>query len=218
VSRPTRVALKSVVWVVCLLPLVMLLEQFWAGDLGANPISHATNVLGDATLRILLASLALTPLRLLSGVAWPMCLRRLLGLFAFFYALLHFTVWVAIDQFFDWAAMLADLRKRPYIMVGMLALTCLVPLAATSTTRMVKRLGGRAWQRLHRLVYLAGLAAILHLTWLAKKGRNDPYAYAAILAVLLGVRVWHWAAHALRRRGRPAFLAPGPQKRAVRAP
>jgi methionine sulfoxide reductase heme-binding subunit len=218
VSRPTRVVLKSAVWAVCLLPLATLLEEFRAGELGANPIAHATNVLGDATLRILLASLALTPLRLLSGLAWPMGLRRLLGLFAFFYALLHFTVWVAIDQFFNWAAMLADIRKRPYITVGMLALTCLVPLAATSTTRMVKRLGGRAWRRLHRLVYLAGLAAILHLMWLAKKGRNDPYAYAAILTVLLGVRAWHWAAHALRKRGGLALVGPGAQKRAVRTP
>ncbi len=211
-------ALKSVVWALCLLPLAMLLYKFGTDGLGANPISYATNVLGDTTLRILLATLALTPLRRLAGIAWQMSLRRLLGLFAFFYGVLHFTTWVVVDQFFNWSGMLADIRKRPYITVGMLALTLLIPLAATSTTRMVKRLGGVNWQRLHRLVYVASVAAILHFSWLAKKGRNDQYAYALILAALLGVRVWHWAARALRRRGAVAIFTPGAQKRVVRAP
>jgi len=218
VSRPARAALKGVVWAVCLLPLLMLLWKFRADGLGANPISYVTNVLGDTTLRLLLASLALTPLRLLSRISWQMSLRRLLGLFAFFYAVLHFTTWVVVDQFFNWAGMLADVRKRPYITVGMLALTLLVPLAATSTTRMVKRLGGLNWQRLHRLVYAASVAAILHFIWLAKKGRNDPYVYALILVALLGVRLWHWTARALRRRGAVVVLAAGAQKRVVRAP
>lgn len=217
-SRPARAALKGVVWAVCLLPLLMLLGKFRADDLGANPISYVTNVLGDTTLRLLLASLALTPLRLIFRISWQMSLRRLLGLFAFFYAVLHFTTWVVVDQFFNWAGMLADVRKRPYITVGMLALTLLVPLAATSTTRMVKRLGGLTWQRLHRLVYAASVAATLHFIWLAKKGRNDPYVYAMILVALLGVRLWHWTARALRRRGAVVVLAPGTQKRVVRAP
>ncbi|PYM83507.1 MAG: sulfoxide reductase heme-binding subunit YedZ [Candidatus Rokuibacteriota bacterium] len=217
-SQSARVALKSVVWTACLLPLLMLLHKFWADDLGANPISYATNVLGETTLRILLASLALTPLRLLFGISWQMSLRRLLGLFAFFYAVLHFTVWVVVDQFFNWAGMLADIRKRPYITVGMLALTLLVPLALTSTTRMVKRLGGLNWRRLHRLVYVASVAAILHFSWLAKKGRTDPYLYATILAALLGVRGWHWAARALGKRRMVALGAPSPQKRVAGAP
>jgi len=211
VSRSARAALKSVVWTACLLPLLMLLLKLWADDLGANPISYATNVLGDTTLRILLASLALTPLRLLFGISWQMSLRRLLGLFAFSYAVLHFTVWVVVDQFFNWPGMLADIRKRPYITVGMLALTLLVPLAATSTTRMVKRLGGLN-------VYMASVAAILHFSWLAKKGRNDPYLYATLLAVLLGVRGWHRMARALGKRGVVALGAPGTQKRAAGAP
>jgi sulfoxide reductase heme-binding subunit YedZ len=218
VSRPARTALKGVVWAVCLLPLLMLLWKFRRDDLGANPISYVTNVLGDTTLRLLLATLALTPLRLLFRISWQMSLRRLLGLFVFFYAVLHFTTWVVVDQFFNWAGMLADVRKRPYITVGMLALTLLVPLAATSTTRMVKRLGGLNWQRLHRLVYAASVAAILHFIWLAKKGRNDPYVYAMILGALLGVRLWHWTARALRRRGAVVVLSPGAQKRVVRAP
>jgi len=175
------------------LPLLLLLYRFLTDRLGPNPISYATNLLGDTTLRLLLASLALTPLRILFGIAWHMSLRRLLGLFAFFYVCLHFTVWIAVDHFFDWGELAADIVKRPYITVGMLALTLLVPLAATSTSGMIKRLGARNWQRLHRLVYLIGLLAVLHYLWLAKKGVNDPYLYAGILAVLLGIRLWDWA-------------------------
>src|SRR5437879_8500344 len=185
----------------------MRLHKFWADDLGANPISYATNVLGDTTLRILLASLALTPLRLLFGIVWQMSLRRLLGLFAFSYAVLHFTVWVVVDQFFNWAGMLADIRKRPYITVGMLALTLLVPLALPSPTRMVKRLGGLNWRRLHRLVYVASVAAILQFSWLANQGRNDPSLYATSLAALLGVRGWQRVARALGKRGMVALGA-----------
>ena len=209
-SRKTRRALKVLVWGICLSPLVMLLLQFLRDDLGANPISYVTNVLGDTTLRVLLASLAMTPLRLISGISWQMSLRRLLGLFAFFYAVLHFTVWIAVDHFFAWPEMLADIRKRPYITVGFTALVLLMPLAATSTTRMVKRLGGRNWQRLHRLVYLIGILAILHFLWLAKKGRQEPFYYATVLALLLGIRLWDWArATARKRRAAAERARPG---------
>lgn len=207
-SRRTRIVLKSAVWGIALSPLLLLLYRFLTNGLGANPISYATNLLGDTTLRLLLASLALTPLRILFGISWQMSLRRLLGLFAFFYACLHFTVWIGVDHFFDWEQLAADIVKRPYITLGMLALTLLVPLAATSTSDMIKRFGGRNWRRLHRLVYLIGLLAVLHYLWLVKKGVNDPYLYAAILAVLLGVRLWDWA----RREGRlgvPAWLRGG---------
>ena len=217
-SRRARVVLKAAVWVACLTPLAKLIYGFWTDDLTANPISYVTNELGQTTLRLLLVSLALTPLRIVLGWGWQMPLRRLLGLFAFFYVCLHLSVWVVLDHFFDWREMGADIAKRPYITVGMLALTLLVPLAATSTTRMVKRLGGLNWQRLHRLVYAASVAAILHFIWLAKKGRNDPYVYALILVALLGVRLWHWTARALRRRGAVVVLAAGAQKRVVRAP
>lgn len=191
VSRRARIALKALVWAICLLPLLLLLHRLWRDDLGANPISFVTNVLGDTTLRVLLASLAMTPLRLLFGISWQMSLRRLLGLFAFFYAVLHFGVWVVVDHFFDWPEMLADVRKRPYITVGALALTLLVPLAATSTTAMIRRMGGVNWRRLHRLAYAVGGLAILHFLWLAKKGRNDQFVYAALLCLLLGIRLWH---------------------------
>ena len=207
-SRRARISLKSAVWSVALSPLLLLLYRFLTNGLGANPISYATNLLGDTTLRLLLASLALTPLRILFGISWQMSLRRLLGLFAFFYACLHFTVWIAVDHFFEWGELIPDIVKRPYITVGMLALTLLMPLAATSTSGMIKRLGGRSWRQLHRLVYLIGLLGVLHYLWLVKKGVNDPYLYAAILAVLLGIRLWDWA----RREawlGFPAWLRGG---------
>lgn len=189
-TRRSRTLLKTGVWIVCLLPLGTLLVWAARDDLTANPISFVTNTLGDWTIRILLASLAMTPLRLLFGVAWPVTLRRLLGLFAFFYAGLHFTVWIVLDHFFDWPQMGTDIVKRPYITVGMLALTLLVPLAATSTAGMIRRLGGTAWRRLHRLVYLAGVAAVLHFVWLAKVGRVEQYVYAMVLTLLLGIRLW----------------------------
>jgi len=200
VSSRGRVALKSVVWILCLLPLASLAHRFWTGDLTANPISFVTHTLGDWTLRLLLASLALTPLRILFGWGWQMPLRRLLGLFAFAYVCLHFSVWLVLDHFFDWREMGADIVKRPYITIGMLAFTLLVPLAATSTTGMIKRLGGATWRRLHRLVYAAAVAACLHYLWLAKKVLVLPYLYAAILACLLGVRIWDAARRAARRR------------------
>ncbi len=195
-------------WGACLLPLVGLLYHFQGGNWGANPIDYVTRVLGDWTLRILLASLSLTPLRLLLGISWQMCLRRLLGLFAFFYACLHFAVWLVVDHFFDWEQMMADVVKRPYITVGVLALALLLPLAATSSTRMVKRLGGRTWRRLHKLVYVIGVLAALHYLWLAKKGVNDPYWYAGVLVILLGIRLLHWGRRVAKRQPRWLTTAP----------
>jgi len=191
---------KVGVWAVCLFPLALLLYQFQADNLGANPIDHVTRTLGDWTIRILLSSLAMTPLRILFGISWPLALRRLLGLFAFFYVCLHFSVWIVLDHFFDWPQMGADIVKRPYITVGVLALTLLTPLAATSTAGMVKRLGGANWRRLHRLVYVAAILGVLHYLWLAKKGVNDPFLYAGVLVVLLGVRLLDWARRAAKKR------------------
>jgi sulfoxide reductase heme-binding subunit YedZ len=209
VTRTSRTVLKTGVWIVCLLPLAVLAHRAYTGDLGANPISFVTNWLGQWTFRLLLASLALTPIRVLSGMSWQISLRRLLGLFAFFYACLHFNVWIVVDHFFNWDQMIADIVKRRYITVGMLALTLLVPLAVTSTSGMLKRLGGAAWRRLHRLVYVTGILAALHFLWLAKKGRTDQYAYVAILAFLLGIRVWDAVRRSLRKRR---------QQQAARAP
>jgi sulfoxide reductase heme-binding subunit YedZ len=201
-----RIFLKAGVWGAALAPLAALAWWLATDDLTANPVSFITNHLGIWTLRLLLASLAMTPLRLVTGWGWPALLRRLVGLFAFFYASLHFSVWILVDHFFNWDQMGADIVKRPYVTIGMTALTLLVPLAATSTAAMVKRLGARNWKRLHRLVYVAAVAAALHFIWLAKVGRIEPYYYAAVLALLLGVR----AVDALQRRlrQRRAGLAP----------
>jgi len=200
VTREWRMALKTVAWVLCLLPLLVLLYRAFTDGLGANPISYVTNWLGQWTFRLLLVSLALTPLRIVTGLAWPVLLRRLLGLFTFFYASLHFSVWILLDHFFNWDQMLADVVKRRYITVGMLALSFLLPLAVTSTNGMVKRLGGTAWRRLHRVIYLVGVLAALHFLWLAKGFRLDAALYAGILTLLLGVRLFDAVRRRLRRR------------------
>jgi methionine sulfoxide reductase heme-binding subunit len=200
VSRRARLALKALVWGACLAPLGWLVYGFITDDLTANPISFVTNTLGDWTLRILLASLAMTPLRIVCGLAWPIALRRLLGLFAFFYVCLHFSVWIVLDFFFDWPRMWEDILKRPYITMGMLGFLSLIPLAATSTAGMIKRLGARRWKRLHRLVYLAGVAGSVHFLWLAKVGRTEQYWYVATLVLLLAIRLGDVARRAVRRR------------------
>ena len=188
-TRRQRIGLKAVVWVGCLTPLATLAWRLWTDPLVTNPIDVATKTLGDWTLRILLLSLTMTPLRILFGLSWPVTLRRLLGLFAFSYVLLHFSVWLVVDHFFDWPEMAADVVKRPYITVGFTALLLLIPLAATSTAGMVRRLGAVTWRRLHRLVYLIATLGVLHYLWLAKVGVRGPYYYAAWLAPLLAVRV-----------------------------
>jgi methionine sulfoxide reductase heme-binding subunit len=210
VTRRTRIALKVAVWGACLTPLALLGYRVLTDDLGANPISEITNTLGDWTLRLLLASLAMTPLRIVFGLAWPIALRRLLGLFAFTYVCLHFGVWIGLDFFFDWRRMGADIVERPYITVGMLGLLSLIPLAATSTTGMIRRLGARNWTRLHRLAYVAGVCGVLHYLWLAKVGVTDPYWYAGALVVLLGVRAGDWARRVVRRRRATAVTTSAP--------
>ena len=210
-TRRGRVALKVAVWAACLAPLAWLLYRAATGDLTANPISFITNRLGDWTLRILLTSLAMTPLRLLFGWSWPVALRRLLGLFAFFYVLLHFSVWLVLDHFFAWAQMGADIAKRPYITVGFTGFVLMIPLAITSTAGWIRRLGGRWWNRLHRLVYITGICGVVHFLWLVKVVEAEQITYAAILTVLLGLRLW-WAI--ARRLAAPAM----PARRTVSSP
>lgn len=205
-TRRQRVGLKVLVWAACLAPVVALAWRLWTDPLVTNPIDVATDTLGDWTLRILLLSLTMTPLRILFGLSWPVTLRRLLGLFAFAYAVLHFSVWLVVDHFFDWPTMVADVVKRPYVTVGFTALLLLVPLAATSTTGMIRRLGATNWRRVHRLVYVIAILGVVHYLWLAKVGVLGPYYYAAWLAVLFGVRLVDTARRA-RARARPA--APG---------
>jgi methionine sulfoxide reductase heme-binding subunit len=208
VSPRARIALKIVVWLVGLAPLGAMAYWFWTDDLTANPIEFVTRNLGDWALRLLLASLAMTPLRLVFGLSWPLTLRRLLGLFAFAYVVLHFGVWIVLDHFFDWRTMADDIVKRPWITVGVAALALLSPLAATSTTGMIKRMGGVAWRRLHRLAYVAAVLGCLHYLWLAKKVLVSPKVYAAVLVLLLAIRAWDAARRYLRRRAaaRPLVL------------
>jgi sulfoxide reductase heme-binding subunit YedZ len=184
-----RFIVKPAVFALCLAPLAWIAWAWSTGALGANPIEATTRTLGDWALRFLLVTLAITPLRRLFG--WPavMRLRRMLGLFTFFYVILHLMSYVVLDQFFDWAAIGADIVKRKYITVGMATLLLLLPLAITSTKGWIKRLGGAAWQRLHRLVYGAAILALIHYFWMVKADLRQPVLYAAILALLLGWRV-----------------------------
>lgn len=176
-----------------LLVVVALVPAAWLGvgayrdALGANPIEAITHTTGDWALRCLLVSLAITPLRRLSGWNRLIAYRRTFGLLAFTYALLHVATYVVLDHWFDWAAIVADVRKRPYVTVGAVALSCLVPLAVTSTRGWIRRLGKR-WTTLHRLAYVAAVAAVVHYWWLVKADVRAPLWYGAVLAVLLLAR------------------------------
>lgn len=205
---PRSIALtKAMLFLVCLLPLVRLLLPFYAvltgntvlgytGDeLGANPIEFIIRDLGTWALNFLLITLCITPLRKLTGLNWLLRLRRMLGLFAFFYALLHFNIYLGLDQSYDWAEIAKDILKRPFITVGMLTFALLIPLAVTSNAAMIKAIGGKAWQKLHRLIYPLTICAVLHYWWLIKLDTTQPAIYAVLLAGLLGVRLyWWWSA------------------------
>lgn len=182
------VLLQRAVFLLALLPLLWLIADAVQGHLGANPIESVVRRLGDWALRLLLCCLAMTPLRLLTGQNWPVRLRRMLGLYAFFYALLHVSAWVVLEQFFDVEAMLEDLLKRPYITLGALAFIGLWPLALTSTQGWQRRLGQR-WQRLHRLVYPIAILAVLHHFLMVKADLRQPLLHACVLALLFGVRL-----------------------------
>ncbi|HEX6587717.1 MAG TPA: protein-methionine-sulfoxide reductase heme-binding subunit MsrQ [Longimicrobiales bacterium] len=182
-----RLALKSAVWLACLYPLARLLWLFRTDGLGPNPIEEVTHSTGDAALIILLAALAVTPLRRATGWNELASLRRPVGLFAFFYATLHLLTWIVLDQFFAFEYMLEDIRERPYITVGTIAFLLLVPLAVTSTKGWIRRLGKR-WTKLHRLVYGSAALAVLHYIWLVKADLRRPLVFAAILAALLLAR------------------------------
>jgi sulfoxide reductase heme-binding subunit YedZ len=183
-------AAKIAVFVACLLPLAWLAWGAVAGRLGANPIEKITRETGSWALRFVCITLAVTPLRRLTGWNGVVRFRRMFGLFAFFYACLHFTNFVAIDHFFAVDEIVKEIVKRPYITLGFAAFVLLVPLAVTSTAGWVRRLGGRRWQQLHRLVYVAAAAGVVHYWALVKADTTRPWRYAAIVAVLLGARVW----------------------------
>jgi sulfoxide reductase heme-binding subunit YedZ len=181
--------LKPGVFVGALLPLGGLLLQLFKGTLGADPVAIGLNRLGLLALVLLIASLACTPAKLVFGWTWPIRLRRMLGLFAFFYATLHFTTYVAIDQRFDWQVLWADVTQRKFMVVGFGAFLLLIPLAVTSTDASVRRLGYRRWKALHRLVYLAAVLAVVHFLWRVKLDVREPLIYALVIAALFLVRV-----------------------------
>ena len=188
--------LKAAVFAACLVPAAWLTYRaLVTGDLGVNPVETLTHQTGQWALRLLLVTLAVTPARRFTGWNRLITFRRMLGLFAFFYAILHLSVWVVFDHYFTLQTMLADVAKRPFITAGSVALLTMLPLALTSTAWSIRRLGKR-WQALHRLIYVSAAAAVLHFIWKEKVIINETLIYTAILAVLLGIRV----VFALRKR------------------
>jgi methionine sulfoxide reductase heme-binding subunit len=186
---------KVVVFIICLVPVANLGWGLYSDTLGANPIEFIIRSLGRWALKFLLITLTITPLRKLTGWGWLMRLRRMLGLFAFFYALVHFNVYLGFDQSYDWIAIAKDIIKRPFITVGMFTFALLLPLAITSNNAMMRRMGFATWQKLHRMIYVIGVCAVLHFWWLVKLDITWPFIYSAILTALLGARLlWFWQA------------------------
>lgn len=183
--------LKPGVFLGALVPLALLIRRFLSSSLGADPIATALNQLGLLALVLLVATLACTPLKHVLGWTWPLRIRRMLGLFAFFYASLHFLLYAVIDQGLDIGAILADVSERPFITLGFAALVLLVPLAVTSSVKMRRRIGPLRWQKLHRLVYVVGILASLHFILRVKRGLDEPLTYLYVIVALLGVRLWH---------------------------
>jgi sulfoxide reductase heme-binding subunit YedZ len=188
--------LKPFVVAAALAPVVWLALGAWRGWLGANPIEAITRSTGVWTLRFMVITLAVTPLRWATGWNDLVRFRRMLGLVAFFYGTLHLLTYLWLDQFFDWGSIAKDVVKRPFITAGFSAYVLLVPLAITSTAGMIRRLGGRAWRRLHRLAYVAAALGVVHYWWLVKLDIRPPRNYGILLAALLAMRVWA----SLRRR------------------
>lgn len=190
---------KVVVFVLCVVPLLLLAYPFYvlvttgySETLTANPIEYITHYTGTWTIRLLLITLSITPLRKIFNQPKLARYRRMLGLFAFFYVCLHFLIWFVLDKFFSLPDMWADILKRPYITVGMAGFAMLIPLAVTSTAGWVRRMGYVKWQRLHRLIYFAALAGVIHYYWLVKSDVRLPLMYGAILAVLMLCRAFLW--------------------------
>ena len=181
--------LRAAIFAAALVPAAALVYGFYTNDLTANPIDYITDTTGYTAITLLMISLAVTPLRRLTGRNELIKLRRMLGLLAFFYACLHFSTWLVLDWFFDFASMAADVVERPFITMGMLTFALLIPLAATSTAGMIRRLGKR-WQQLHRLVYVAGITAVIHFWWVVKADFREPRLFALALSILLGFRAW----------------------------
>ncbi len=184
------------------LPAASLVVSALTDGLGADPVEHVTHATGGWALRFLLLSLAVTPLRRLLGWSWAAPLRRTLGLTAFGYACFHYLTYLGLEHFFDWQLIVEDVLERRYVTAGFAAFLCLVPLAVTSTRAMIRRLG-RRWVSLHRLVYLAAALGVIHFLWLVKSDLREPLVYAAVLALLLGLRALPWLARSRSRKPTP---------------
>lgn len=183
---------KVVVFALCLVPLAVLVWKGFQNELGANPVQFVEHWTGDWTIRFLIITLCITPFRKLLRVPQIIRFRRMLGLFAFFYACLHFSTWIGLDRFFNLSDMWADVLKRRFITVGFAGFVLLIPLAITSTKGWIRRLGGKRWQLLHRAIYLSAIAGVIHYYWLVKSDERKPLQYAAIVALLLAWRVGAW--------------------------
>jgi methionine sulfoxide reductase heme-binding subunit len=194
--------LKVAVFLACLGPLLRLGFKALSGNLGANPIEVITHSTGDWTLIFLLITLAITPVRKLTGQLWLIRFRRMFGLFAFFYVVLHFLTYIWLDKFFDLHAILADVAKRRFITVGFAGFLSLIPLALTSTQGWIRRLGGRRWNQLHSLIYFAAIAGVIHYWWLVKADVSKPRQYAVLVGALLLYRVIVWMRPRVRGRER----------------
>ncbi len=182
---------KPIVFLVCLLPAALIVTDAFGltGQLGANPVEEILDRFGNWSLRLIMVALAVTPLRRITGWNWLLRFRRMLGLFAFFYVLMHFLTWLVLDQGLLLSAIAEDLLERPFITIGFAALLLLTAMAVTSTDGMRRRMG-RSWQKLHYSVYAVGILAVWHYWWQVKKDIAEPLVYAVILSVLLGTRVW----------------------------
>ena len=180
---------KIPIFLLCLLPLLDLVRRGLSGGLGPNPIEFITHKTGDWTLIFLVLTLAISPARKLLRQPDLIRFRRMLGLFGFSYAFLHFSTWIGLDKFFEWGEMLHDVAKRPFITVGFAAFVLLIPLALTSTTGWIRRLGGKRWQALHRLIYASAVGGVIHYYWLVKSDVRKPLFYATVVGLLLALRM-----------------------------
>jgi len=196
--------IKAAVFVVCLVPLGHLVWQGARNHLGANPVEYITHSTGWWALSFVLITLCVTPLRRIAGLPLLLRLRRMLGLFAFFYASLHFVTYIWLDQFFDWKDIVKDIGKRPFIMLGFSAFVLLIPLAMTSTNAMVKRLGAKRWQWLHRLIYVLSTLGVAHFWWLVKKDTTEPFIFALLLAALFIIRLLYLMRQQRQQRQPPS--------------
>jgi len=206
-SKQLRI-LKIFIFLAALVPLESLVWKFFHDGLGANPIEVITHSTGDWTMILILTTLSITPLRKLTRQYWLIGVRRMIGLFAFFYGCLHFTTYIWLDKFFDVHEMIKDVYKRPFITAGFTAFVLMIPLALTSTKGWIRRLGGKNWQRLHRLIYLTGILGVVHYLWLVKADLRKPIEYGIVLSILLLYRVGVWASEK-RKQAIPAPVRSG---------